>query len=172
MLVIDQHAAHERILYGRLRQAYLARDVPAQNLLFPVTVELGVDHCELVERHQEVLAGLGLQVEHFGEGTYVIKAVPALISRLSPAEILCETLDALQGVTRSEEGVIPAAVDGLFASMACKAAIKAGNQLQPREMIELLVQMEESEVFSHCPHGRPVIKTFSRSEIEKWFHRS
>lgn len=172
LLVIDQHAAHERILYGRLRQAYIARDVPAQNLLFPVTVELGPDHCELLERHGDVLSHLGLRVAHFGEATYVIKAVPALISTLSPSDILCETLDALQSMGRGEEGVVPAAIDGLFASMACKAAIKAGNSLQPREMIELLLQMEESEVFSHCPHGRPVMKTFSRAEIEKWFHRS
>jgi DNA mismatch repair protein MutL len=56
--------------------------------------------------------------------------------------------------------------------MACKAAIKAGNRLQPQEMLELLEQMGDSKVFSHCPHGRPVLKTFSRQEIEKWFHRT
>ena len=172
LLVIDQHAAHERILYGRMRQAYLDRKVPAQNLLFPVTVELGPDHCELFERHQEALSHLGLQAAHFGEATYVIKAVPALIGQLAPADILVETLDALQSTGLSEGGGIPAAIDGLFASMACKAAIKAGNRLQPEEMIELLLQMEESEVFSHCPHGRPVIKSFSQLEIEKWFHRT
>ncbi len=172
LLVIDQHAAHERILYGKLRQAYLNRNVPAQNLLFPVTVELGPDHCELVDRLGETLSMLGLEVAHFGESTYVIKAVPALISTLSPADILCETLDRLRGTDRQKDEGLPAAVDALFASMACKAAIKAGNSLQPREMLELLQQMEESEVFSHCPHGRPVIKTFSRAEIEKWFHRT
>ena len=172
LLVIDQHAAHERILYGKLLQAYLSRNVPAQNLLFPVTVELGPDHCELVDRQGETLSMLGLEVAHFGESTYVIKAVPALVSSLAPADILCETLDGLRGsVLREDEG-IPAAVDSLFASMACKAAIKAGNSLQAREMLELLQQMEESKVFSHCPHGRPVIKTFSRAEIEKWFHRT
>ncbi|MCF6186772.1 MAG: DNA mismatch repair protein MutL, partial [Desulfobulbaceae bacterium] len=172
LLVIDQHAAHERILYGKLLQAYLSRNVPAQNLLFPVTVELGPDHCELVDRQGEMLSKLGLEVAHFGESTYVIKAVPALVSSLAPADILCETLDGLRGSALREDEGIPAAVDALFASMACKAAIKAGNSLQPREMLELLQQMEESEVFSHCPHGRPVIKTFSRVEIEKWFHRT
>jgi len=172
LLVIDQHAAHERILYGKLRQAYLSSTVPAQNLLFPVTVELGPDHCELVDRQGEILAQLGLDVAHFGESTYVIKAVPALVSTLSPADILSETLDGLRGSNLHEDEGIPAAVDSLFASMACKAAIKAGNSLQPEEMLELLLQMEKSEVFSHCPHGRPVIKTFSRAEIEKWFHRT
>ena len=172
LLVIDQHAAHERILYGKLRQAYLDSNVPSQNLLFPVTVELGPDHCELIDSRREILSQLGLEVAHFGQSTYVVKAVPALISRLSPADILCETLDALRGADRQKDEGIPAAVDALFASVACKAAIKAGNSLQPEEMLELLHQMEESEVFSHCPHGRPVIKTFSRAEIEKWFHRT
>jgi DNA mismatch repair protein MutL len=172
LVVIDQHAAHERILYGRMRQAYLEQKVPAQNLLFPVTVELGPDHCELFERHGNALSYFGLQAAHFGEATYVIKAVPALISQLAPADILVETLDALQNTSSVEEGALPAAIDALFATMACRAAIKAGNRLQPREMLELLVQMEESEVFSHCPHGRPVVKRFSRGEIEKWFHRT
>jgi len=172
LLVIDQHAAHERILFGRMRQVYLDKTVPAQNLLFPVTVELGPDHCALFERYQETLSHLGLQAEHFGETTYVIKAVPALVSQLAPADILIETLDALQNSSLNDGGGIPAAIDALFASMACKAAIKAGNRLQPEEMLELLLQMEQSEVFSHCPHGRPVIKSFTRAEIEKWFHRT
>jgi DNA mismatch repair protein MutL len=172
LLVIDQHAAHERIIYGRMRQAYLEHNIPAQILLFPVTVELGPDHCELFDRHQEAITQLGLQAEHFGESTYVIKAVPAIISQLAPADILTETLDALQNTGIKEGGGISSAIDSMFASMACKAAIKAGNRLQPREMLELLGQMEASKVFSHCPHGRPVIKSFSCSEIEKWFHRT
>jgi DNA mismatch repair protein MutL len=171
LLVIDQHAAHERILYGRLRQSYLEREVPGQNLLFPVTVELGPDHCDLLEHYGEEVAALGLQVDHFGDNTFVIKAVPALVSLLSPEDILIDTLDALKNWAQSGEGTVPRAIDGLLASMACKAAIKAGNRLQPEEMIALLQQMEKSEVFSHCPHGRPVIKEFSRAEIEKWFHR-
>lgn len=171
LLVIDQHAAHERILYGRLRQAYCKREVPGQNLLFPVTVELGPDHCDLMEHYGEEVASLGLQVDHFGDTTYVIKAVPALVSQLPPEDILIDSLDALKNWGTSGQGAVPAAIDKLFASMACKAAIKAGNRLQPKEMIALLEQMEKSDVFSHCPHGRPVIKEFSRAEIEKWFHR-
>ncbi len=171
LLVIDQHAAHERILYGRLRQSYLEREVAAQALLFPVTVEMGPDHCDLLKHYGEEVAALGLQVDHFGDNTFVIKAVPALISRLAPADILTETLDALKKWGGTEQGTVSAGIDRLFASMACKAAIKAGNRLQPEEMIALLQQMEESKVFSHCPHGRPVIKEFSGAEIKDWFHR-
>lgn len=171
-VVIDQHAAHERILYGQLKQGYLEKDIPLQKLLFPVTMELGPDHMETVERHQTNLSHLGFDVAHFGDTTWVIKGVPAVASVLDPAAILYEVLDTLQDQgKRSTEAAFGVVVDDLLASMACKAAIKAGNKLMPEEMINLLQQMEESDVFSHCPHGRPVIQTFSKLEIEKWFHR-
>ena len=173
LVVIDQHAAHERILYQRLRDDFRQRETPAQTLLFPVTVELGPEHAEILEREVEVLAALGVSVEYFGETTWVIKAVPAVISQLSPREML---LDFLEGLREHPGGgsvnVVAQGIDNLLASMACKAAVKAGNRLQPEEMLELLQQMGDSKVFSHCPHGRPVIKTFSRQEIEKWFHRT
>ncbi|PID71574.1 MAG: DNA mismatch repair protein MutL [Desulfobulbus propionicus] len=171
-VVIDQHAAHERIVYGQLKQGYLAKDIPLQKLLFPVSVELGPDHMETVERHQDTLSQLGFDVFHFGDTTWVIKGVPAVASVLDPAATLYELLDTLQDQGKqASEAAFSVVVDDLLASMACKAAIKAGNKLLPEEMINLLHQMEESDVFSHCPHGRPVLKTFSPLELEKWFHR-
>jgi len=173
LVVIDQHAAHERILYQRLCLAYEQREIPGQSLMFPVTVELGPDHAEAMEKEAEAVAALGVQVEYFGDTTWVIKAVPALVSQLSPQDVLIDILDGLRNRSSTgTSGVVPECIDNLLASMACKAAIKAGNRLQPEEMLELLQQMENSEVFSHCPHGRPVIKTFSRQEIERWFHRT
>ncbi len=173
LVVIDQHAAHERILYQRLRRAYEQQEIPCQSLLFPVTIELGPDHAETLEAEAEAVAALGMQVEYFGDATWVIKAVPALVSQLPPQEVLADMLDGLRNRPAGGiSGVVPECIDNLLASMACKAAIKAGNRLQPEEMLELLQQMENSEVFSHCPHGRPVIKTFSGREIEKWFHRT
>ncbi|MEA2115222.1 MAG: DNA mismatch repair endonuclease MutL [Thermodesulfobacteriota bacterium] len=173
LVVIDQHAAHERILYQRLRHGYEQREIPSQSLMFPVTIELGPDHAETLEKETEAVAALGVQVEFFGDTTWVIKAVPALVSQLSPQDVLADILDGLRNRSSTGlSGVVPECIDNLLASMACKAAIKAGDSLQPEEMIELLQQMENSQVFSHCPHGRPVIKTFSRQEIEKWFHRT
>lgn len=172
LVVIDQHAAHERILYQRLRHGYEQREIPSQSLMFPVTIELGPDHAETLEKETEAVATLGIQVEYFGDTTWVIKAVPALVSQLSPQDVLTDILDGLRNRSSTGlSGVVPECIDNLLASMACKAAIKAGNRLQPEEMIELLQQMENSQVFSHCPHGRPVLKTFSHQEIEKWFHR-
>jgi len=173
LVVIDQHAAHERILYQRLRRGFEKQEIPCQTLMFPVTIELGPDHAEVMEKENEAVAVLGLQVDFFGDSTWVIKAVPALVSRLAPQDVLLDILDGLRNRSSTGlSGVVPEYIDNLLASMACKAAIKAGNRLQPKEMLELLQQMENSEVFSHCPHGRPVIKTFSRQEIAKWFHRS
>ena len=172
LIVIDQHAAHERLLYGQLRQGYLAAKMPRQTLLFPVTVELTPVQAEILDQHPGQVAALGLEADFFGDTTYVIKAVPALVSQVDPGALLREVLDGLRGADKGEvHQAVPRAVDDLLASMACKAAIKAGNRLQPVEMLKLLQQMEAGEVFSHCPHGRPVIKTFTAQEVEKWFHR-
>lgn len=172
LIVIDQHAAHERLLYGQLLQGYQAARIPRQTLMFPATVELTPVQAETLEQRIEEVAGLGLQVEPFGDTTWLIKAVPALASQVEPGGLLREILDGLRGPVRSEAGrPVPQAIDDLLASMACKAAVKAGNRLQPEEMLKLLAQMEAGAVFSHCPHGRPVLKTFTAQEVERWFHR-
>jgi DNA mismatch repair protein MutL len=171
-IVIDQHAAHERLLYGQLLQGYLAANIPQQALLFPVTVELSPAQAETLEQRGDEVAGLGFTVEPFGDATWVIKAAPALVGHVEPGELLREILDGLRGPMRSDAArPVPQAVGDLLASMACKAAIKAGNRLQPVEMLKLLAQMEAGAVFSHCPHGRPVLKTFTAQEVERWFHR-
>jgi DNA mismatch repair protein MutL len=173
LIVIDQHAAHERILYQRLRHGYENRELASQALLFPVTVDLGPDHAQTLEKEEDSVKSLGLDVVFFGDSTWVIKALPALVAHLAPQEVLTDILDGLRNSSSAGfSGVVPECIDNLLASMACKAAIKAGNRLQPQEMIELLQQMENSDVFSHCPHGRPVIKVFSSQEVEKWFHRT
>ncbi len=171
-IVIDQHAAHERLLYGQLLEGYRASRIPRQTLLFPVTVELTPAQADTFAQRAGEVEALGLQAEHFGEATWVIKAAPAVVSHIDPGTLLREILDGLRGpITPDSQRPVPRAVDDLLASMACKAAIKAGNRLQPVEMLKLLERMGASEVFSHCPHGRPVLKTFSTQEVERWFHR-
>ncbi|MCI5221925.1 MAG: DNA mismatch repair endonuclease MutL [Candidatus Electrothrix sp. AR4] len=176
LVVIDQHAAHERILYQQLRDAYEQRSIASQSLLFPVPVELEPEYADTLEEASDTVAALGVVVEFFGDTTWVIKAVPAMAGNVPPQELLIDILGRLTNHSVSAlsglAGVIPECIEHLLASMACKAAIKAGNQLKSEEMIELLRQMGESEVFSHCPHGRPVLKIFSRQDVEKWFRRS
>ncbi|MCL1981252.1 MAG: DNA mismatch repair endonuclease MutL [Proteobacteria bacterium] len=171
-IVIDQHAAHERLLYGQLLKGYREANIPRQTLLFPVTVELSPAQVETLAQRGGEVAALGFAVEPFGDATQVIKAAPALVSHVEPGGLLREILDGLRGLMRGEGArPVPQAVDDLLASMACKAAIKAGNRLQPMEMLKLLAQMEAGAVFSHCPHGRPVLKTFTAQEVERWFYR-
>ena len=171
-VVIDQHAAHERLLYGQLREGYLEKIIPRQQLLFPAMVELTPAQGETLEAQAEAVAAFGLEAALFGGNSAIVKSVPAVLCHMDPAMLLPEVLDGLRGKDLAGAGrMIPPAVDELLASMACKAAIKAGNRLQPVEMLKLLAQMQASPVFSHCPHGRPVLKTFSLKEVERWFHR-
>ncbi len=171
-IVIDQHAAHERLLYNQLRRGYLEARVPQQTLLFPATVELSPARAETMEARGDEVAALGVRAEHFGDSTWAVTALPAAVSHEEPGALLGEILDGLRGPVRAEaDRPVPRAVDDLLASMACKAAIKAGNRLQPAEMLRLLAAMQADPVFSHCPHGRPVLRVFPAREVEKWFHR-
>ena len=172
LIIIDQHAVHERILYQQLVREYRERKIPRQNLMFPVSVEVRPEQAETLEKFEEEIRHLGFTVEHFGGETWVIKSVPAHVSYLEPAPLLFEIVDSLKVHSgQSLSGQVPSQIDDLLSSMACKAAIKAGDRLNPEEMLGLLSQMQDSTFFSHCPHGRPVVKIFANREIEKWFHR-
>ena len=169
LVVIDQHAAHERILFEDFKKQFYQRRIAGQALLFPKMVDLGPDLAETLGRNLEKLEQLGFNLEEFGDDSYVIKAVPTLLSRLDPEEILRDILGRFQGDSpRPQDGD---RIDSIMATMACKAAVKAGRRLQPEETEELLARMQASNAFSHCPHGRPTFKSFSLEEIKKWFHR-
>jgi DNA mismatch repair protein MutL len=172
LVVIDQHAAHERLLYQELRTGYLQRRVPRQSLMFPVTLELQAGQAEALLENFGELERLGFGLEHFGDETWLVKSVPAMTTRIEPRELLLEILVGLaEGSSRETTGSVPGRIDHLLATMACKAAIKAGNSLEPEEMLGLLARMGESDFFSHCPHGRPVFRSFSAREIAQWFKR-
>jgi DNA mismatch repair protein MutL len=127
-------------------------------------VELAAEQADLLEQETETVAALGVETAFFGGSTWLIKALPAAAAHLPPQEVLGDILNGLAAK-------LPDCVDKLLASLACKAAVKAGTRLQPEEMLALLREMGSSEMFSHCPHGRPVLKAFSQQEVEKWFKR-
>jgi len=176
LVVIDQHAAHERIIFENLKKQFRENQVASQNLLFPKMLELTPESAEILARNQEEIKQLGLEIEEFGGDSFVIKAIPAIISQLDPEEILTGILaqyaepDTGRSAGRRESDATR--LDDIFSTMACKAAIKAGDQLQDLEIRELLKLMQESDAFSHCPHGRPVVRMFNGQEIKKWFHRT
>lgn len=176
LVMIDQHAAHERILFEKLKAQFASREISSQKLLFPKLLELDPEHREALARNNEQLQRLGLFIEDFGGSSYVVKAVPAVVSHLDPEEIVNGLL--LEFVTPDYSGGIgrrrgdATQLDDVLSAMACKAAVKAGQGLEKVEMQELLKLMQESSAFTHCPHGRPVVRLFSATDIKKWFHRT
>jgi DNA mismatch repair protein MutL len=176
LVVIDQHAVHERILFEKLKKQFESKQMESQNLLFPKMLELTPESAEILEKNRKEIREFGIVVEEFGGDNYIIKAVPSVISHLDPEEILAGILTQFSGADYSHaEGrkrKDATRLDDILSSMACKAAIKAGQNLTPLEMQQLLKLMKQSKAFTHCPHGRPVVRMFSAAEIKKWFHRT
>ncbi|ADH86033.1 DNA mismatch repair endonuclease MutL [Desulfurivibrio alkaliphilus] len=170
MLAIDQHAAHERLLYERLLAQYNERGLARQALLFPAVLECSPAEAAVLEARGGEIARLGLGIETFGGHSYLIKAVPALLASHSPTEILAGVLSRYldDGTNR---GGGDGRLEAVLAGMACKAAVKAGQVLAPAEMQGLLKEMQGAGIFSRCPHGRPVVRHFGARELERWFNR-
>jgi DNA mismatch repair protein MutL len=169
LVAIDQHAAQERLIFERLKKEFAAGRVACQALLFPQTLELGRAEIDILEGAAAEIAAMGIDIREFGGTTYVLHGVPAIMGQVAPAEILRGVLAQYVG---SGDGGEARRLDNILAMMACKAAIKGGHALAPAEMQGLLEEMAKNQVFSHCPHGRPVVRKFSAAEIKKWFHRT
>lgn len=169
LVVIDQHAAHERILFERLKKQYLSKAMPKQNLLFPETVELSIFQSQLVEENWDELDRFGFSLRDFGGNTFIIEAIPPIGRNPSARDLFLDVLDQFGNQGGKAGGAI---IDTVLATMACRAAVKGGTQLEIQEIDGLLAEMVATDLFSHCPHGRPVVKQFSREEIKKWFYRN
>ena len=173
LVAIDQHAAQERLIFERLKKEFGGGRIASQSLLFPMTMEFGLDEVATLEGASEEIARMGIDIGEFGGSTYVLKAVPALMAKVPAEEILRGVLDQFAGVAGSRDKSGSARrIDDVLSVMACKAAIKARQRLSMAEMNGLLDEMVKNEVFSHCPHGRPVVRKFSAAEIKKWFYRT
>jgi DNA mismatch repair protein MutL len=170
LLVIDQHAAHERLLFEDLRRQFGRDRIASQSLLFPETVELSVFQARIVEKHLAELTKMGFSLRHFGGNSYVISGIPALAGQCAAQELLLDML--AQFGSESGQADRENRFDRILATIACRAAVKAGSRLTFEEMEALLDRMARADLFSHCPHGRPVWKNISRAEMKKWFHRT
>ena len=169
VMVIDQHALHERILYEHFRAKTLAGAVESQTLLVPEPVDLSGPEAAAVLEHQELLAQLGLKVEPFGGDTVLISSYPAMMSFSNPAELLRSLIEILLAGGRAPER--RDLLDELLHMMSCKAAIKAGDRLTPEEIDALLEQRHLAQDTHHCPHGRPTALVFTREELDRQFKR-
>jgi DNA mismatch repair protein MutL len=169
VMVIDQHALHERILYEQLRSRIEAGAIETQNLLVPEPVDLSPAEAAAALENRELLAQLGMKIEPFGGETVLVSGYPAMLANLSPAEMLHELIDRLlAGGKQPERRDL---MDDLLHTIACKAAIKAGDRLTPEEISALLTQRHLVEDAHHCPHGRPTALIFTREELDRQFKR-
>jgi DNA mismatch repair protein MutL len=165
MVVIDQHALHERILYEQIREKVLSGVLESQRLLVPEPVDLGPAEAAAVLAAAETLARLGVQVEPFGGGTVLITSYPAMLANFRPVEVLRELVDKLLSETRPPER--RDMLDELLHMISCKAAIKAGDRLSQEEIAALVEQRHSYADSHHCPHGRPTSLVFTREELDR-----
>jgi DNA mismatch repair protein MutL len=172
LLLVDQHAAHERVLYERLRASWLAGKLPRQALLVPASFELSPAQVAACDRHAAWLEQLGFELEAFGERALVLRAVPELFAGHDPQPLLRELAEQLV-----EEGAASTrrpldAADRLFATVACHAARRAGDVLPQGELRALVGELDAIPWAPTCPHGRPVATPLTRAEIERRFART
>lgn len=170
MVVIDQHALHERILYEALREKVLAGSLESQNLLVPEPVDLSPAEAAAVLENQYLLAQLGMQVEAFGGQTILVSSYPAMLSNINPAETLRDLADKILAEGKSPEA--RDVLDEMLHMISCKAAIKAGDHLTPEEVTALVGQRHLVQDSHHCPHGRPTALEFTRDELDRQFKRT
>jgi DNA mismatch repair protein MutL len=170
VVVIDQHALHERILYEQLRASLAGGTLESQRLLIPEPVDLTPAEASGVLESAELLARLGLEVEPFGGDTVLVHSVPALLSGAHPGELLRSLAELLLSRDRPPEG--RDLLDGLLHQLACKAAVKAGDPLHPEEIAALLAQRHLAADAHHCPHGRPTALVLTRQELDRQFRRT
>jgi DNA mismatch repair protein MutL len=170
VLLIDQHALHERILFEQLQGRVRSGSLEAQRLLVPEPVGLPAAQAALVLGQREALAGLGLTVEDFGGGTVLLTGYPALLGRRPPRAALLAVAEHL--ASRGRPPGREELLNGLLSLLACHAAVRAGDRLTAEEIAALLAQRELAEDSHHCPHGRPTTVRLSRHDLERLFKRA
>lgn len=169
LVLIDQHAAHERVAFEALKRAAAETHAPAQRLLMPETLELGYRQAAALDNLQSVLARVGFEIGPFGTNSYVISSVPALLAQAEAAPLVREIVEKYVAVGIPEDpGQI---LDPCIELMACHSVIRANQALTPEQLKALLRQLDDCDNPSHCPHGRPIWISWSVNELEKLFKR-
>jgi DNA mismatch repair protein MutL len=165
LVVIDQHASHERVLFHRLREALRGRRLEVQPFLVPPVVTLPPSSARVVEGAVDELSAVGLEVEPFGGDAFAVKSAPALLGGASMAPLLTDLAEQLEQAERGS--AVGEAVDGLLATMACHAAVRANQDLTREEVRALLDGLDAIDFKARCPHGRPVVVELPLAELER-----
>jgi DNA mismatch repair protein MutL len=170
LMLIDQHAAHERIAFEKLEDAFAAEGISRQPLLVPQVVELPPREAECLKRHLDSLMECGLEAEFYGGKSFVVKALPALLGKIDPKPLLQDVAEELTELERTKQ--LDLLRTHVLARVACHSVIRAGRMMEWKEMEALLEQLDAKPGLLSCPHGRPVMISWSLHEIEKKFHRT
>jgi len=169
LVLVDQHAAHERLTHEALREQYEAGGIRTQPLLLPAVVDLPPADAARLLDHADALRELGLDLEGFGTGAVLVRALPAALGAPEPAPLLRDLADEL--AEAGEAVALAARVDAVMARLACHGSIRAGRRMLQPEMDALLRQMEATPRAATCSHGRPTFLKLSRADVERMFGR-
>jgi DNA mismatch repair protein MutL len=169
IVIVDQHAAHERLVYERLKRQMAETGVKAQALLIPEIVELSPTDAARLLDAAPALAGIGLGIEPFGGSAIAIRETPAVLGPVNGAALVRDILDELADAGVS--GLVQAKVDAILSRMACHGSVRSGRQLRAEEMNALLREMEATPLSGQCNHGRPTYVELSLHDIERLFGR-
>ena len=169
LIIIDQHAAHERVAFEKLRSQLHSGKVASQGLLLPETIDFSFGEAAAVREHREELSRLGFELEPFGGSTWLLKEVPCLLSGGGCVGTLRDIIEELRGVGRSR--AFSDVAEEVLTTIACHSVVRGKRSLAPPEIDALFARMDEAGFAANCPHGRPVYKTLSLGEIAKLFKR-
>lgn len=167
ILLVDQHIAHERVLYERFRESAKNKKVDVQNLLFPESMEFSPGEAQILGSQLELLKGLGLELEPFGENGFLLRSVPAILKNEDYSQVIREILELADG----PETALQKKYDEVLIMMACKSAIKINHPMDFDQMRKLISDLEQTEMPYTCPHGRPISLLFEMDDILKRFLR-
>ena len=169
LLVVDQHVAHERILYERFRESAKKKKIEVQNLLFPLTVEFSPAETELLIFHLDRLKQLGLELETFGKNEFLLRSVPAILKNIDNEKLLRDTIELLP--KDGDENILHEKYEDVLIMMSCRNAIKVNHPLNLDQIRKLISDLEQTSMPFTCPHGRPISLLFGMDDILKKFLR-
>ncbi len=169
LILIDQHAAHERVGFEKLRHAYAAGTIPSQTLLFPEVLELDFNSATALGDQQQELAGLGFQIEPFGGKAFALKAIPQLLGNRDAVKLVVDVALELERIGRT--GQLRDSIDEILILMACHSVIRANQALATVEIKALFQELDKIDFKANCPHGRPVMQRMTLTEVERLFRR-
>ncbi|NVN97868.1 MAG: DNA mismatch repair endonuclease MutL [Geobacteraceae bacterium] len=170
LVLIDQHAAHERVVFEELKQGFNSESMEGQQLLFPETVEFMPDEAALLKEQGDVISRLGFELEHFGGSTWILNCVPQVLAGHDYKQALRDVIEEMTGIGSSR--LIDEKLDDMLATIACHSVVRGEWHLGVSEIGQLFARMNRTDFSGHCPHGRPAVARIALRDVEKLFNRT